>query len=119
MATSGAVDSDAKDVLDALIRTYRTLEAGVYYETMPSNAVAARLFRIVQDDIAKLRREERQELGITAIRDADILRVLVFFARLELDRNNGRRRGRAFIGLLRELSPAPADLDTNSRLVVP
>jgi hypothetical protein len=118
-ATSGVVDNDVRDVVDALIRTYRTLEAGVYYATVPSNAVAAKVFRIVQDDIARFRKEERQGLGITAIRDADILRVLVFFARLELDRNNGRPRGRAFIGLLRELSPVQANLDTDSRLVIP
>ena len=119
LATLGAVDHDVRDVLDALIRTYRTLEAGVYYETVPSNAVAARVFRLVQDDIARFRGEARRGLGITAIRDADIMRVLVFFARLELDRNNGRPRGRAFIGLLQELSPAPQDWDKNSRLVIP
>ena len=119
LAMSGAVDSDVRDTLDALIRTYRTLDAGVYYETMPENLLAARIFRAVNEDIARLRSEERQGLRIAAIRDADILRVLVFFARLELDRNNGRRRGRAFIGLLRELSPAPADSDAGSRLVIP
>jgi hypothetical protein len=119
LATSGAVDNDVRDALDASIRTYRTLEAGVYYETVPSNAVAARVFRTVQEEITRFRREERQGLGLTSIRDGDILRVLVFFARLELDRNNGRPRSRAFIGLLRELSPAREDLDTNSRLVIP
>jgi hypothetical protein len=119
LATSGAADNDVRDTLDALIRTYRTLDAGVYYETMPENLLAARIFRAVNEDIARLRSEERQGLRIAAIRDADILRVLVFFARLELDRNNGRRRGRAFIGLLRELSPAPADSDAGSRLLIP
>jgi hypothetical protein len=119
LATSGATDFDVRDALDALIRTYRTLEAGVYYETMPDNLLASRVFRAVQDDIARFRTEERQGLGIRTLRDADILRVLVFFSRLELDRNNGRRRGRAFIGLLRELAPAPASSDATSRLVIP
>jgi hypothetical protein len=77
------------------------------------------MFRIVQEDTAGFRMEERQGRAIASIRDADILRALVFFARLELDRNNGRPRGRAFIGLLRELSPVPADSDTRSRLVIP
>jgi hypothetical protein len=119
LATSGAIDNDVRDALDALIRTYRTLEAGVYYETVPDNALALRVFRIVQEDIAGFRREERQGRAIASIRDADILRALVFFARLELDRNNGRPRGRAFVGLLRELSPVPADSDARSRLVIP
>jgi hypothetical protein len=119
LATSGAADYDVRDTLDALIRTYRTLETGVYYETVPDNLLASRVFRIVQEEIARFRMEERQGLGIPASRDGDILRVLVFFSRLELDRNNGRRRGRAFIGLLRELAPARAGSDATPRLVIP
>jgi hypothetical protein len=119
LATTGATDFDVRDTLDALIRTCRTLEAGVYYETVPDNLLASRMCRIVRADIARFREEERRGRGMAATRDGDILRVLVFFARLELDRNNGRRRGRAFIGLLRELSPAQAGLDAGSRLVIP
>lgn len=118
--TSGAADFDVRDALDAMIRTYRTLEAGVYYETLPPNALASRVCRTVRDDIARFHLEERRELGIPKTRDTDILGMLVFLARLELDRNNGRRRGRAFIGLLRELAPAPANPGgTDSRLVLP
>src|SRR5580692_6812072 len=40
--TAGAVDSDAREALDALIRTQRTLQSGVYYETRPDNALANR-----------------------------------------------------------------------------
>lgn len=119
LETAGVADFDMRDALDALIRTYRTLQAGVYYETLPDNALASRVFRTVQDDIARFRKEEQQGMGIPKIRDADILGVLVFLARLELDRNNGRRRGRAFIGLLRELAPAPASSEATSRLVIP
>jgi hypothetical protein len=120
LGTSGVTDFDIRDVLDALIRTYRTLESGVYYETLPDNALAARVFRAVQEDIARFRAEERQDLGIARSRDADILRMLVFLARLELDRNNGRRRGRAFIALLRELAPERANpAAKESRLVLP
>jgi hypothetical protein len=36
-------------------------------------------------------------------RDADVLGMLVFLERVELDRNNGRPRGRAFLDLLRGL----------------
>ncbi|HEY2018163.1 MAG TPA: hypothetical protein VGH38_31875, partial [Bryobacteraceae bacterium] len=38
--TPGAVDSDVRDALEALIRTYRTLESGVYYDTMPQGLMA-------------------------------------------------------------------------------
>jgi hypothetical protein len=122
METAGVVDSDVRDVLDALIRTYRTLQSGVYYETRPENALAGRLFVILQESIAEFRRAEQERTGLPKTRDTDILGVLVFFERLALERNNGRIRGRAFIDLMRSFySPAagaPADA-ASSRLVVP
>src|SRR5271154_1130369 len=33
LATTGAIDFDVRDALDSLIRTYRTLESGLYYES--------------------------------------------------------------------------------------
>src|SRR5436190_12898073 len=45
LETAGAVDSDVAEALAALIRTYRTLESGLYYETRPDNMVAAELVR--------------------------------------------------------------------------
>ena len=38
---------------------------------------------------------------MTKIRDSDVLGVLAFLQRLEIDRNNGRKRGRAYIDFLR------------------
>jgi len=40
------------------------------------------------------------------LRDADVLGALVFLQRLELQHNNGRRRGRAFVDFLRAYFPA-------------
>jgi hypothetical protein len=101
LSTPGVVDFDVRDALAALIRTYRTLESGLYYESLPDNAVAAQVFRQVQEGVAALRRQETEGVGVARTRDADVLGTLVFFQRLELDRNNGRRRGRAFLDLLR------------------
>ena len=36
-----AYDSDVKEAIEALIKTYRTLIAGVFYEALPNNSVAA------------------------------------------------------------------------------
>ena len=99
--TAGVVDWDVRDAIAALVRTYRTLRSGVYYETLPENALAARVFRIVQERLQEFRARETRDLGISKTRDADILQSLVFFERVEFERNNGRRRGRAFIDLLR------------------
>ena len=120
LQTPGVVDFDVRDALEALIRTYRTLESGIYYETRPENSLARELFAALQTAVAEFRNREQQERGLSKTRDTDILAILVFLQRLELDRNNGRRRGRAFINMLDDLSreDAIAGLD-RSRLVVP
>lgn len=110
------VDYDVREALAALIRTYRTLESGVYYETRPANPLANHVCNEAQRAITDLRAREREQLGVTRTRDVDVLGVLAFLQRIELDRNNGRRRGRAFLDLLRsefgaavpaERSPSP------------
>jgi len=96
-----AVDSDVREALDALVRTYRTLQSGVVYETHPQNLLAAAVYASIQGEIAELQRRENEAGGLTRTRDSQILGLLVFLQRLELDRNNGRRLGRAFIDFLR------------------
>ena len=114
-----AIDSDVRETLDALIRTYRTLESGVYYETRPANPIADQMRAAVQAAVADFRTREREQTGVTKTRDADALGVLVFLQRLEFDRNNGRRRGRAFLDFLRQsFGPAAAPSPTPP-LIVP
>jgi len=107
LETPDASDSDVRDALQALVRTYRTLQSGVYYETRPDNTLARTLFDKVQNVIREFRQEEQESRGMPKTRDADVLGLLVFLERLELDRNNGRRRGRAFIDLLSGLYGSP------------
>jgi hypothetical protein len=108
LETPGAVDYDVREALAALIRTQRTLESGLYYETLPDNPVAASLCRRIQADIADFRREETERSQMTKIRDTDVMGVLAFLQRLEIDRNNGRKRGRAFIDFLRTQFSVPS-----------
>jgi len=101
----GAVDFDVREALEGLIRTYRTLASGLYYDSVPANTLAAGIFHSVQSAVASFREEETKRTGLTKTRDREVLEVLVFLQRLELDRNNGRRRGRAFVDLLRGFYP--------------
>jgi hypothetical protein len=120
-ATPGAVDFDVREALEAQIRTYRTLQSGVYYETVPQNPLAANVYRIIQQGLAEFREEEHKRLGMTRTRDAHVLAMLVYLQRIELDRNNGRRRGRAFLGALIEYYdiPQPAAPPATSSLILP
>ncbi len=121
LGNPGTVDFDVREALEALIRTYRTLQSGVYYESLPSNPLAAGVYAAVQSATAEFREQERRRLGMSKTRDADILGLLVFLQRVEFDRNNGRRRGRAFLDFLQifysdSTAPAPGGL---SSLILP
>lgn len=102
VATHGSTDADVREALDALIRTRRTLESGLIYETRPANPVAANIQQRVQDGLERYRRELTERMGMATLRDSSILGVLAFYQRLAFDRNNGRPRGRAFISFLHE-----------------
>ncbi len=102
LETPGMVDNDIREGLDALIRTYRTLESGVYYETRPNNPLAGAICAHIQQGVTEFRNTERQQAGIARTRDVDVLGILVFLEQMEIIHNNGRARGRAFIDFLRE-----------------
>jgi hypothetical protein len=119
-----AVDYDAREALDGEIRKYRALQAGLVYESHPPNTYAAAIQQKLDEAIAELRKgdavrrnsETRQGLhvptGASMLRDTDMLAVLVFLQRLEMQYNNGRRQGKAFrdflTGYLPESSPSVA-----------
>ena len=120
--TAGAVDLDVREALDALIRTCRTLQSGVYYETRPDNALADRIRRYTQTAVEEYREHETERPGMPRSRDVDVLTTLVFLQRLELDRHNGRRRGRAFLDFLRSFFGVEDDaaaLASASSLILP
>ncbi len=105
LRTPGAIDADAMAALAALIKTHRTLESGLVYETRSENAVAAgvqRLFAASLSDYQKVR-EERE--GLPSVRNADILAILVFLHRVGQQNQNGRPRGRMYLDLLRHMTP--------------
>jgi hypothetical protein len=100
-----AIDNDMREALDALIRTFRTLQSGLVYESIPPNPLAAHIFREIRSNVEAFRERIAQEHGVHTIRDTDVLGILVFLQRLELQHNNGRRKGRAFLQFLLEYFP--------------
>jgi hypothetical protein len=98
----GAADRDVREAMEGLVQTYRTLQSGVVYETRPVNPLAAAIYDAAQSAVPEFRRREQGEFGMSRTRDADVLGVWVFLERLGLSNDNGRRRGRTFLGLLWE-----------------
>jgi hypothetical protein len=105
MQASRAVDADAREGLDALIRGYRTLESGLIYEPRPQNPYAVEIQEAMKKSIEELRKRIAEESGMNTLRDADVLKTLVFLQRLEIQHNNGRKRGRAFFDFLQSYFP--------------
>jgi hypothetical protein len=104
-----ATDADALEALDALIKTYRTAESGLVYETRPVNTIAASVQRAFSESLADYQkvRAERESLSF---RNAEILGVLVFLRRMGRQNQNGRPRGRMYLDLLKHMTPAtPSD----------
>jgi len=104
----GAVDNDVRDTLEGLIRTWRTLQSGLYYDTRPENALAARIFDNFRAGMEEYRRDLHKE-SMSFVADSDVLSILAFLQRVEFDRNNGRLLGRAFIDFLRQHVPSPEE----------
>ena len=98
--TPGVVDFDVREALEALVRTYRTLQSGVYYDSLPANPLAGAVYSAVRKAGDEYRKQEQQQLGMSRTRDTDILGLLVFLQHFELATNNGRKRGRAFLEML-------------------
>jgi hypothetical protein len=100
LESRAAIDQDVREALAALIKTYRTLESGLIYETRSANPYAAAIQAHMQAAIADLRERMTQATGMATLRDVEILGVLVFLQQLSIQHDNGRRRGRAFIDFL-------------------
>ena len=108
--SSGVVDDDVQEALEAMIKTLRTRESGLIYETRPNNPYAGVIQQRVQAGIEEVRRQEAKSTGVHTIRDKGVLGVLVFLQQLAFRVNNGRRRGRAFLDFVRTnfVAHAPA-----------
>jgi hypothetical protein len=107
--TQGTVDPDMRDVLDALVRTYKSAVNGLIYETRPDNLIAAAVQDRFNQELAQFRQMVAQQQSGINIPDKDLLGVLTFWQRMEYQRSNGRRKGRAFIESLFALMPPPGE----------
>jgi len=117
LRTASATDADALEALEAQIKTYRTAESGLLYETRPVNTIAAAVQRAFSESLADYQkvRAERERLHF---RNAEILAVLVFLRRMGQQNQNGRPRGRMYLDLLKQMTPATAADDHAPGLIV-
>ena len=101
----GLVDADFRDALDSLIRTYETSATGLVYETLPQGPSRVALYRAMLASVDDWRRRENEQLGVTRLRDGDVLRSLVFLRRLAQTHESPRPRSKLFYSYLRDAFP--------------
>ena len=106
--TPGAIDTDVMAALESLIQTHRTAESGLIYESRPENFVAQGVQRSFTASLEEYQKMKGEREPLSAPRSSDILRTLVFLHRLGQQHQNGRPRGRMFLGLLRQMTPETA-----------
>lgn len=105
LESPGIIDTDLRDAISSLIRTYRTRESGLIYETRPTNPYAFAIYERLQKSVEELQERLRQEAGMHTLRDSEVMGSLVFLERLGIRINNGRPRGKAFLSFLLESFP--------------
>jgi hypothetical protein len=107
MDSQGVVDPDMREALAALVTTYKTASSGLIYDARPENTVAAAVVARFREELDKFRADVAKRYPERALLDKDLLGILVFWQRMEYQRSNGRRKGRAFIESLYALLPPP------------
>ena len=118
MRTPGAVDTDALEALEALIKTHRTSQSGLIYETRAENSVAAAVQRAFSESLAGFKKMMGERDAQGEPRDRDVLGILIFLRRFGLQNMNGRPRGRMFIDLLRHMTPAELRIDERAPSII-
>jgi hypothetical protein len=119
-ADRGVYDRDVIQTLTALAKSYETLvNSGLVVEQKTANlgqqAIAAELQKMLQE----YRDIETKQLGYSRLKDADILKAMVFLLRLAIGRTSGRPKSRAFLDFLYAQFPAKPEAANESRIIVP
>ncbi|MGI8741513.1 MAG: hypothetical protein ACR2NN_02870 [Bryobacteraceae bacterium] len=114
--TPGALDSDVGEAIEGVIRTLRTLESGLYYDSRPENPVAASIYREIREDLDELRRHMVE--NSFRIPDAQLVATFVYLQREALYRNNGRRKCRAFLDILHRMFPEAKPTESAVPLII-
>ena len=91
-------DMDLIGAISALASSYETLvNSGLHYETPIAGLVQRAIAAEVQAMVKEYRETEHKHLGYSRLRDADVLRALVFGVRMGYSHASGRPKSRAFV----------------------
>jgi hypothetical protein len=118
-------DREVIAALANLAKSYQTLVgSGLVYEQVSPSLAQQALIEAVRQLLEEFRQLEREHLGHTTLRDAEVLKVLVLVLRLAHIHTSGRPRSRGFLDFVhqqfRETQSAIVAADEpGSRIIMP
>jgi hypothetical protein len=124
-ANRALMDRDLIATLTSLAKSYETLvNSNLIYEQRTANLEHQAITTEIEQMVKEFREAEEKHIGVTRLKDAEVLQALVFLLRLGLSRTSGRPKSRAFIDFLFQQFPEKqsaiaAPEDTASRIVIP
>jgi hypothetical protein len=118
-------DGDLLATLSTLATSYKRLvNSGLHYEQPITSTSQQRAAAEVENMLKEYREAEQKHVGYSSLRDADVLKALVFLVRLAYGRTSGRPKSRAFVEFLFAQFPeketavvTPQEAD--SRIIMP
>jgi hypothetical protein len=119
------VDPDLVVALTAMGKAYETLvNSGLHYESQITSVTQQAVIQELQTMVKDYREAEQKHTGTTRLRDADVLRALVFLSRMAQARTSGRPKSRAYVEFLFAQFPEKDSViagtgESPSRLIVP
>ena len=119
------VDSTLIAALTSMAKTYETLvNSGLHYETPTTSGSQHAIVGEMQTMLKEYRETEQKNLGYSRLRDADVLRALVFLVSMAQARTSGRPKARAFVDFLFATFPEEQSVivgaeEAGSRIIAP
>jgi hypothetical protein len=118
-------DRDLIAALTSMCTSYERLaNSGLHYQQPVSGPAQHAVAAQVEEMIKQYREAEQKQLGYSTLREADVLKALVFLLRLAYGRTSGRPKSRAFIDFLHAQFPEQQSAvltpqEAGSRIIVP
>jgi hypothetical protein len=118
-------DRDLIAAVTSLAKGYETLvTSSLIYEQRTANLEHQAIVSEIEQMVKEFREAEQKHMGLTRLRDSEVLKALVFLLRLGLTRTSGRPKSRAFVDFLyaqfpENQSAIAAPEEAGSRIIVP
>jgi len=116
-ASSWLVDADVAEVYKALGATMKTLDSGIYYESLPDGPIRQSLFRrlkAILDTLMQATDGQSRPLKVS-----EALNILEFLTLTVALNSSGRPKSRQYLDWIAAASGAAAPAAEPSRLIIP